>query len=190
MSGVILDQITSVEAIMANFQRLNEALTAMQGGSISLTQITGYEDLVTETEMASELSTLRTEVEKLRYGVGDVHISTRSTNPKNYFGYGTWALTGSGRALIGHGTTTDSRGEKKTLTAGQAGGEFNHKLTPNEMPRHGHTAKDVFTSGGGGGYDSGPGHNPRTITTSEAGGDAPHNNMQPYLVVYFWKRTA
>ncbi|WP_448215305.1 phage baseplate protein [Endozoicomonas sp. 2B-B] len=202
MSGVILDPITSQEAIMANFQRLNEAITAMQGGSIALSQITGYEDLVTTTALNSQVEALQAENDKLKYRVGDIHISTTSTNPKDYFGYGTWELTGGGRTLVGHGTTTDSRGEELTFSAGQTGGEFKHKQTESEMVAHKHSSVDGELFGKWA-ADGGRGQNnwsyqsdlpdPKRhggYKTGTTGGGQPFNVMQPYVVMYFWKRTA
>ena len=190
MSGVILDPVTSPESIEANFQRLNEALVALQGGSIALSQIVGYEDLVTSLELQDELTAVRQENEKLKVKVGDIIITTTDADPAEERGYGTWELTSAGRTLIGHGKATDSRGEEREFTGGDEDGEYQHKLTVNELPKFRVTIKNVFTPGGGGGYDSGPGHNPRTVQSEPIGGDAPHNIMQPYLVVYFWKRVA
>ncbi|MCW7555527.1 hypothetical protein NX722_23470 [Endozoicomonas gorgoniicola] len=134
MSGVILDPITSPEAIMANLQRLNEALTALQGGSIAISQIVGYEDLVTETEMSEEVKKLQDEVNKLKIPVGGRYYSSSDKNPKELFGYGTWTLVSSGRVEIGAGTTTDSRNEKKSFSGGQTGGEFQHILSVDQIP--------------------------------------------------------
>ncbi|WP_418584694.1 phage baseplate protein [Phascolarctobacterium faecium] len=82
-----------------------------------------------------------------------------------------------------------------------------------ELPAHGHTATSSATdkhshtltayanaSGGGGkGYwfdrsgsldttQSGGDHN-HIVTISNTGGSQSHNNMQPYLSCYMWKRT-
>lgn len=49
-----------------------------------------------------------------------------------------------------------------------------HVLTIAEMPPHNHKAYNVYTYPGGAGYDSGPGHTPRTITTTTEGGGQAH----------------
>lgn len=118
------------------------------------------------------------------YPVGSIYISARETSPETLFG-GTWESIG-GRFLLG---------ADATYAAGSTGGEATHKLTVNEMPKHVHQVAVPYS------YDG----NMRTwkaewtdnapiptngSPTSNTGGDQPHNNMPPYLVVYMWQRTA
>ena len=128
---------------------------------------------------------------KLLYPVGHVLINaTSSTNPASYLGFGTWEALGAGRVLIGVGTGTDANSEAKAFAAGATGGEYNHTLTDAEMPSHDHTYTRVV--GGLGGEDVGSGATYGRISSASgsAGSDDPHNNIQPYLAVYMWKRTA
>ena len=122
------------------------------------------------------------------YPVGSIYISVSSANPGLVFG-GTWVAFGSGKTLVGVDT-----GDADFSTAEATGGEKTHTLTIDEMPSHNHDilkprwstsvgANAVYGSNGSGSgeeYD----------TRGYEGGDQPHNNMQPYVVVYFWKRTA
>lgn len=131
------------------------------------------------------------------YEVGSVVF--RPTNPgiaesAGGLGFGAWSRI-SGRVLIGAGTASDSRGESKTFTTGQTAGEYNHQLTTSEMPSHRHKISLLTTDDGG--YSGGPkfaGSNQSLydspVFTDTTGGDAAHNNMQPYRVVDIWIRTA
>ena len=121
------------------------------------------------------------------YPVGAIYLSVVSTSPATLFG-GTWAALPAGRMLVAQGSG---------YTAGSTGGEATHKLTKNELPSHNHgMTKDYRREFGSGGSDSG--FQPATSYTSNTkpnaigftGGNQPHNNMPPYLVVYMWKRTA
>jgi len=113
------------------------------------------------------------------YPVGCIYTSTISTNPATVFGFGTWEAFGAGRVLLGNGGG---------YTAGDTGGEATHTLTIDEMPSHHHTYDTHNDVGGSGGARIVAATS--TQNTGSTGGDQAHNNLQPYIVVYFWKRTA
>ena len=86
-----------------------------------------------------------------------------------------------------------------SFSALSQGGEYMHTLTLNESPSHNHGA--VYQNGADGaqgtGYDSLPfvragGQLPGSqyCATHSVGGNQAHNNLQPYITVYFWRRTA
>ena len=125
------------------------------------------------------------------YPVGSIYVSTSATfNPQTTWG-GTWVKTAKGRCLIG---------ANDTYPLGSTGGEETHYLTADEMPQHSHgiygadsrsgnvtlpqprfTYKDTGQTTS---YVSG------IMGTELTGNNSPHNNMQPYLAVYIWERTA
>lgn len=80
-----------------------------------------------------------------------------------------------------------------SFTTNSAGGEYKHKLTVDEIPSHNHryyspVVQKVAASSSGSTYGN---YNKQyLIGTDYAGGDASHNNIQPYITVHFWKRTA
>ena len=127
------------------------------------------------------------------YPIGSIYMAVNSTNPHYLFG-GTWAQI-QDRFLLGAGAT---------YTNGVTGGEATHQLTVAEMPSHSHMpSSDAISVGryfvtktwNNGGVDPevagvGSWGGNRTQHTATSGGDQPHNNMPPYLVVYIWKRIA
>ena len=122
------------------------------------------------------------------YPVGSIYISVSSANPGNTFG-GTWVAFGAGKTLVGF----DSN-DADFSTVEATGGEKAHTLDITEMPSHNHNKLKLrwsTASGANAVYGSnGTGSGSDRDTESYQGGDQPHNNMQPYVVVYFWKRTA
>ncbi len=93
-----------------------------------------------------------------------------------------------GRTLVGYSSDEYSNEVLKT------GGEIAHKLTVAEMPAHHHSMKYREVYGGGGEYGANMpyGHAASTqyANTDEVGKNAYHNNLQPYVTVYYWRRTA
>jgi hypothetical protein len=126
------------------------------------------------------------------YPVGSIYMNaTNSTNPATLLGFGTWVSFGAGRVPVGiNPSDTDFD------TAEETGGAKNHTLTLSQIPSHTHTISGNISRSGfsfehhqfnsrmpGENYDTNP-------TVSNAGGGQGHNNLQPYIVVYMWKRTA
>lgn len=129
--------------------------------------------------------------------VGSVYITISSNfNPADQWG-GTWSKIAEGQCLIQAGTN---------YTLGSTGGEERHYLSGNEMPPHGHTAGKAanFKLANTGvaksaldkyseqflWIDQSSTSASNLLSTNAEGGGASHNNMQPYVAVNIWKRTA
>ena len=128
----------------------------------------------------------------LAHPVGSLYFSTDPTNPSQIFG-GTWIAWGAGRVPVGVDTS-----QTEFNTVEKTGGEKTHKLTVQELASHPHGFQGgsaLFTQPNQGIKGLGPGSYwiegvGAIANTSNAGGDQPHNNLQPYITCYIWKRTA
>ena len=95
---------------------------------------------------------------------------------------------------MGAGSGTDSNSETKIFEANSTGGEYSHKLTVEEMPSHSHksgvTARGFEVNGFNGNHTAHVMFNPNygTKSTGDTGGSESHNNIQPYIVTYMWRR--
>jgi hypothetical protein len=135
------------------------------------------------------LEITKTVLLNLFYPVGAIYQSTNNTNPSTLMG-GTWERFGNGRVLVGV-----DEADSDFNTSNKTGGEKKHTLTIAEMPSHSHgqvvTAnyegpairRDWSSDGSAGIYSQG-------VQTEATGGGQAHNNLQPYITVYMWRRTA
>lgn len=118
------------------------------------------------------------------YPVGSIYLSVVNTNPSTLFG-GTWVAFGTGRTLVGVDT-----GQTEFDTVEETGGYKTHTLSIDEMPEHNH---NVYVGNTGTGYraitESGVADSSLGSTVLNKGGSQPHNNLQPYITTYMWKRT-
>lgn len=150
--------------------------------------ITGIRNLtVTGTITNSSIITLADV-----YPVGSIYINASvATNPATLLGFGTWVAFGTGRTMVGI-----DAGQTEFDTLEETGGAKTHTLTVSEIPAHTHNlgSKDS-TAGDGGAFneefieDPADTTNGPNVTSSSTGGGSAHNNLQPYIVVYMWKRT-
>jgi len=96
----------------------------------------------------------------------------------------TWVAFGAGKVLVGLDAA-----DADFDTIEETGGSKTHTLTTAEMPAHTHTYNEPATidnkqGGGDSNYVS-----KSSIASGSTGGGGAHNNVQPYITVYFWKRT-
>lgn len=87
-------------------------------------------------------------------------------------------------------------GAGSTFAVNSTGGEINHKLEEDEMPRHTHEATWVWDQSGNYlirinavGSSSTSINSARDVGLVSKGGDQPHNNMPPYMAKYMWIKT-
>jgi len=133
--------------------------------------------------IAAEVEVTAAIINALVYPVGSIYFNMAvSTNPATLLGMGTWVAYGEGRVLVGYQSsgTFDALDEEL--------GAETHTLTTDEIPAHTHTGaaadgyRSIFTNNSGGGDNS--------ESTGSTGGGGAHNNLQPSVTVYMWKRTA
>jgi len=121
------------------------------------------------------------------YPVGSIYTSVVATNPNSLLGVGAWTAIGQGRVLMGVGGG---------YSAGAEGGTATEILSIGQIPSHAHgysgTYGDSDADGGSDRSSSVGAANSHPIVTglNPRGGGQAHNNLQPYLVVYMWKRTS
>lgn len=123
---------------------------------------------------------------KVVYPIGCIYTNITGTNPNTELGFGTWSAFGAGRVMVGY----DS-GDSDFDAAEETGGSKTHTLTEAEMPSHTHSIQ-TYANYNNSVNISGTGNTSTQTseTTGSAGSDNAHNNVQPYIVAHFWKRTA
>jgi len=145
-------------------------------------------------------ASLKAFIGNLMYPIGSIYSNTTdSTDPATLLGFGTWTAL-ENRVLVGKGSGTFA-------SAGATGGAETHTLTTTELAAHTHTenpslyADSSVASGtnfmanngatrwlnatAGAGFGARP-----ALSTASTGSGTAHNNLQPYIVVYMWQRTA
>lgn len=115
------------------------------------------------------------------YPIGSVKITYDNVNPSTNMG-GTWVQFSQGRVLLGQGTGSDGS-TSQTFGAGATGGRYT-----SDQINTTNSALSGFPS-------NGPNYADRCIVRKQAAGynqerDAMISLVQPYQVIYAWRRTA
>lgn len=165
--------------------------------------------LGTNTTQLATTAFVQTAVRAL-YPVGSIYINaTVSTNPATLLGFGTWVAFGAGRVPVGFNASDplfdaaeETGGSKDAIVVSHT-----HTATTSLTdPGHVHTANmsiatgnatptDVFGHGTGAQVDTGTTNSSTTgitatTTVASSGSSGTNANLQPYITVYMWKRTA
>lgn len=168
-------------------------------GAVGVTQSYGDNDtsLATTAFVQAALAAV--------YPIGSIYTNASvSTNPATLLGFGTWVAFGAGRVMVGL-----DAGNAAFDTAEETGGSANaivvshtHTATstvsdPGHFHSNGSTVADTANYGPGG-FTRQSVTNTGTATTgitvattnSTEGSSGTNANLQPYIVVYMWKRTS
>lgn len=182
-TGSIPDGYTSIEEWASNSNIL--AYKIVDGNLV----YDSAKDAELQEQWAREETNNISVITDLIYPIGSLYMSVNNVNPSTLFG-GTWESWGEGKTIVGVDTSQTEFNEVE-----KTGGEKTHKLTIDEMPSHNHQYGDYYgispssTTGA-----SSVAYNNVTAypggSTLSAGGDNSHNNLQPYITCYMWKRTA
>lgn len=169
-------------------------IIAPTGAEAGLDEQHGYNYLMMQVNNAQKaLKVLAAQREEDRARI-KFWFSPEPTSPASIFG-GTWEQIKDCFIL--------AAGD--TYAAGSTGGEAEHALINNEMPRHRHEGIDIdniYYFGWENGSSTGINFKKfyrgeywgddvqNRLTSGYAGGSQPHNNMPPYITMYVWKRIA
>lgn len=133
------------------------------------------------------------EMLELMYPVGSIFMTVNNTNPGIWMQHTTWIAWGTGRVPVGV-NTSDSNFNSVEKT----GGASTVTLTVNQIPGHQHTLEGqayqwfdapANTQNKTEAFRATPGQ-ANTNKTGSTGGGQSHNNLQPYITCYMFKRTA
>lgn len=139
------------------------------------------------------------------YPVGSIYINAGvTTNPATLLGFGTWAAFGAGRVMVGlNGSDTLFDGLEETGGSKDATViAHTHTGTTSTTGSHTHGVPASYVGSGlgsNGGYVGGgdfsaltnsAGSHNHTFTTDSTGSSGTNANLQPYITVAMWKRTA
>jgi hypothetical protein len=188
---------TKANLASPGFSGTPTAPTASSGDNTTKLATTAFVTSAISTSASSTLASV--------YPVGSIYINASvSTNPATLLGFGTWTAFGAGRVMVGLNAadasfdTAEETGGSKDATVVS----HTHSVTD---PGHSHTLQKLGSAQAGSdnggapisastGYtttrDLSPTNSASTgISIQSTGSSGTNANLQPYIVVYMWKRT-
>ena len=182
MNGLNISSITTLFSQISKFDGHTHSVDELTSGTMPISRGgTGA------TTAISAISNFKAEIVNLIYPVGSILMTIKSANPSTYLG-GTWIRWGAGKVPVGVDTS-----DTNFSTVEKTGGSKTHTLTAMEMPQHTH---EYYHEGAGAILVRTDEHQSNVVnwgqttkSTGIAGGNSAHNNLQPYITCYMWKRT-
>ena len=129
----------------------------------------------------------------LKKPVGSIEINTTGTNPAVYLKYGTWSAFGAGKVLAGYLAADADFG----VAEGTGGAKVHaHAIDVPSTVSGAPSATTMVDNDGAlstvavGSSTHTHAVDPASFNTVPASDPTPTDQLPPYIVVYFWKRTA
>jgi hypothetical protein len=146
------------------------------------------------------------------YPVGSIYINAGvSTNPNTLLGFGTWTAFGAGRVMVGlngsdsaFDTLEETGGSKDAVVVTHTHtatvtdpGHFHSRNTSGTQERFYDDTESGYSDTGAGslsllktGTNTGTKTTGISVSNSSTGSSGTNANLQPYITVAMWKRTA
>lgn len=140
------------------------------------------------------VSTDQSSVLQAVYPVGSIYINaTNSTNPGTLLGFGTWVAFGAGRVPVGFNasdplfdTAEETGGSKDAVVVSHTHTYTSTQVAGPAASPIKYVSTDILNY-----YDTGVSTSPAVNFSIDSTGVSGTNaNIQPYITVYMWKRTA
>ena len=202
----INDEFSAIQTAVNTKADINSATLTGTPAAPTASASTNNTQISTTAYVTSAISTAIAAAKLALHPVGSIYTQAAvSTNPSSLLGFGTWEAFGAGKVMVG----IDS-GNTAFDTLNETGG-----VADSIIPAHTHTASSAVTDNGhfhsmshkigldgsfpqGSGSSTASDYNTNSATTgitvattvNSAGESATNKNLQPYIVVYMWKRTA
>lgn len=174
-------------------------------GTTAVTQSAGNNSTAIATTAYSDAAI--TAVKQALYPVGSIYINAGvTTNPATLLGFGTWSAFGAGRVIVGL-NAFDSLFDALEETGGSKDSvvvSHTHTASTDAAGGHTHTVQHSQLSGVSSGSNIAGGSptptdtettsavsdHTHTVTVDSTGVSGTNANLQPYITVAMWKRTA
>lgn len=131
---------------------------------------------------ANDMNEIKNAINNLIWPVGSYYETSDGSFDPNVTWGGTWQLDTAGKVTVAY-DSTDSDFD----TIGETGGS-------KDLQAHTHTTELIIRDSSGTGQSTFQSGNAGTVTkrtyTSSSTGNGNSGNLQPYIVVYRWHRTA
>jgi len=202
----INDEFSAIQTAVNSKANTNSPTLTGTPAAPTASAATNTTQISTTAYVTTAIASAVAAVKLALHPVGSIYTQAAvSTNPSSLLGFGTWEAFGAGKVMVGIGG-----GNAAFDTLNETGG-----VADSIIPAHTHTASSAVTDNGhahsmthkigldglfpqGSGSSTAANYNTNTAVTgisvattiNSVGVSVTNANLQPYIVVYMWKRTA
>jgi hypothetical protein len=205
---------SNIASVVGTLGTQSDELVNILGGYLTNVSInnTAISNAVTTTQSFGDSTTslattafVQSALQAL-YPIGCIYTSTVATNPNSIFGFGTWVAFGAGRVLVGSGGSLSGTGGSYDAVLPSHTHSATSTFTGAALPTHSHTYETKSQTLPQSGNSTQCWFGSATGTTSAVSAGTPSGsvgtsistegvsvtnaNVQPYITVYMWNRTA